>query len=123
MIIAPVKPEVATPTEGHSVEIPPLLPPVTKILMDARAIIERGWIQGTLQNNQGVCAIGALRKAWTTESYWRDDAEALRLLKESLPKYLFIFQWKMIHRFNDFHMTRKKDVLALYDRAIQKSLK
>ncbi len=106
--------------------------PTTKILKEARELIARphGWVKG--QSKTGVhtkkglvtayCATGALREVGAViehgvvRRYLPGHQKARRLLREELPMGIY-----NVESFNDESYTRKKDVLALYDRAIEKS--
>lgn len=53
-------------------------------LLDAQALIERGWCQCALANGGGVCALGAINQATTGDPYKNDfvnNSGAHRALK------------------------------------------
>lgn len=88
---------------------------VVDALIEARGLIEIGWIKGWARRvvNGGACycALGAIGETDTTLDDYRG---ALDFVYAALP-----VGYTSIARFNDYHTTTKADVLALYDRAIK----
>lgn len=95
---------------------------VKEVLTKARALVEKGWVQGSYaEDAEGLhvdpcsedavcwCAAGAIRAAVD------DNAEQYYFLRKTLRQYTLIGVG-IIH-FNDT-ASAKEDVLALFDRAI-----
>ena len=104
-----------------------------EILEQARALIERGWTQGTAARNSNGdhvsatsrhacewCATGALYAIYETIPNWRDNRrtdEAAILIRAAIPKGSNDFH-ETIVSFNDAIETTKADMLAVFDEAI-----
>lgn len=98
---------------------------VKNSLQYARAQVEKGWCQGMLGNDQGeCCAKGALHHgvsqyfSKTGKGYWAAYSVAMDyLLKDvetKLPEgYDPLVEW------NDLHGRTQKEVVALFDKAIE----
>lgn len=97
------------------------MPPVAKLLYAARRYLTgRHWIKNEDENEKGgVCSIGAvhrMRRELGLAHITGDDAIAI--LAEELPA-----SWcGSVESFNDDRKTRKADVLALFERAINAAL-
>lgn len=96
-------------------------------LVAAHGYIERGWIQRTYGINNRVCMLGAIALACDTalETRSKRGRRLLRLVNRELPKQFRLFP---LHRrvrvalFNDHHRRTKRDVLAVFERAIARQL-
>lgn len=95
--------------------------PTTRLLREARKLIARphGWTQFTLREGNAVCAYGALCVATDPENPYgaKVSPRAVRMLAKAAG-----VRGKCgIFNFNDAAKTRKKDVLAAFDKAIELS--
>lgn len=106
--------------------------PSVKILVEARALLARrgGWVRGALYQQRigseaSYCSMGALNKvavgfAVTYQAPERRGFKtAERALAQAMGPYRHMLPSDAIIRFNDRSKTRKKDVLAAFDRAIE----
>lgn len=95
----------------------------SEYLAAARNEIENGWVQGTIRNNEGVCALGAIdnvarqQQPATLDDYTRitqagsGAAKALEMLAKE-------FGTTSIPDYNDRMGRTKEDVLNWFDKAI-----
>jgi hypothetical protein len=100
---------------------------VVDLLISAKDRINQGWIKGHLTyEGRLFCALGSLRKDDLSDEQY----DAVALLYSCLPLRFRLFPTRYIDltraegaivTFNDSSRIRKKDVLALYDRAIAKA--
>ena len=104
-----------------------------QILVKARALIERGWTQNTAARNADGdhvaatsrhacrwCATGALYVVYESIPEWREDpkpAEARDLVRAAIPNRN---DYETIVGFNDADNTTQADVLAVFDKAIER---
>lgn len=97
--------------------------PTTKLLKEARALLARrgAWIKGQYSDGDCYCMLGALHMAsrgWPTGDVGkpsRGEGRAFGLLMKVVPG-------GNVWLFNDKKSTRKKDVLAAFDKAIELSV-
>src|ERR1051325_10189007 len=90
--------------------------PLTRILLDGRAQIERGWVQHYTHTRSGVCLIGSLHDAPDSSSSLAAQMFLLAAVKETG------FAKESLPLFNDAPGRTKEEILAVYDRAIELSL-
>ena len=92
----------------------------SEVLTEARRrLLEDGWIQGKYQDDNGLCAAGAVlvsqgHAAVFNDMHWRENP-ALNLLQElcpSTPSRAGLTFW------NDDPKTTFNDVMELFDKAI-----
>jgi hypothetical protein len=77
----------------------------------------RGWIKGVLEDDRGgCCAVGVL---WRCGNAVASRQAAIDLLADEIPGRPT--GARRVQDFNDARSTRKKDVLALFDRAIARA--
>lgn len=91
-----------------------------EILKKAKGLIEKGWIKGTYsQNKHGYsdavqfCMVGSIYEA-VNHIPVEESRMAVRVVKKCIPS-----KYNSIQSFNDNRKTTKKDVLAIFDKAIQ----
>ena len=104
-----------------------------EVLEQARALIERGWTQGTAARNANGdhvaatsrhacmwCATGALYVVYERIPEWRDDPKTNQvadLLRSAIPKGSNDYHQTIVG-FNDAIETTKADILSIFDKAI-----
>ena len=95
---------------------------MTKLREAAKIIEERGWIKGSLENDHGVCLVGAVRKAWGmspeeiafSDGFTRDMVSCNNVIKEQFYDRYFHLDFPY---FNDHDATVEADVLLVLDKA------
>ncbi|QFP95113.1 hypothetical protein SEA_MINECRAFTSTEVE_49 [Gordonia phage MinecraftSteve] len=113
---------------------------VKETLTAAKELLKtEGWTKGDLIAKDGcLCALGAVGLAAGREEEVRNEdydifdedpaaKAAVEALINQIPSEVFSTLWidydnpdySAIHEFNDYRKTRKEDVLALFDKAIQ----
>lgn len=107
---------------------------VHRNLVDARALVANGWLQGTGRSGDSYCALGGVYHTQPgVMSNWIEWTKvgqvSLKILEYCLPT-TFLHGcspvWlrhisgtrRLIPAYNDHSMTAKEDILALFDRAI-----
>ncbi len=95
------------------------IPPVAALLIKGRAKLEIGWCQGTLKRGNNFCMTGALMEDCGS-LFPREDqvcgphfGQAMYLLSQVIPGCPSIPHW------NDRMGRTQKQVLAVYDKAIE----
>lgn len=92
----------------------------SSILIDARKLVDAGWIKGELKRtHEGkayFCASGAIR-----EAYWKtdDNGQASYKAREYAQHYTANLP---MHEYNDRPKTTKEDILWMFDWAIAEAL-
>lgn len=92
--------------------------PVTQALLDGRDRVAKGWCQGQMRRYGAVCMVGGLYDAcWMPEQ----RARGIALLERAISDLnLGIGQ---VVAFNDALGRTQHEVLAVYDRAIELSMR
>lgn len=91
-----------------------------RLLKAARQLlIDKGWVQGSLHRAQGYCALGAYKVAAKRYGL-ATKSTAFRCLGESVKSGSLILE-NRITNYNDAQTRRKSQVIALFDRAIEKA--
>lgn len=87
-----------------------------EILAKARALVERGWVQGRFsrmkRGKECFCAVGAICRA-AGEAQACHRLGALKAVEAEIPQEFLLSQW------NDAPGRTQAEVLAAFDRAIQ----
>lgn len=87
-----------------------------EILVKARALVERGWVQGRFsrmkRGKECFCAVGAICRA-AGEAQACHRLGALKAVEDEIPQELLLSQW------NDAPGRTQAEVLAAFDKAIQ----
>lgn len=90
----------------------------TKVLLEARHLIEEGWCQGAYEDAAGnVCLRRALWCGSFATASWDDIDAAFERVVERLPP-IYARTTRPIQDWNDVRGRTQAEVLALLDRAI-----
>ncbi len=104
-----------------------------ELLRDARSRVSSGsdWVQGRFQDGNRLCIIGALSLVSGSRSFNTPNQVErwlARVLVSQLPserpvwmRFRFIAARQRLMWFNDAHRTNHADVMALFDKAIDRS--
>jgi hypothetical protein len=90
----------------------PVTSPTIETLRLGRILIERGWAQKRMQDNNGrVCLVGSITRQPAVDPW--TVAPAIEYLRQALPEYL-----GNITAWNDNPTRSIDEIIAVYDRAI-----
>lgn len=96
---------------------------VRETLANARGLLSKpgAWMQGDWDNGLQMCAIGAIRRVTGKYHLHGNGSEhpAVTALRRALPECWAKPNGKNIPIFNDAPGRRKRDILALFDHAMQ----
>jgi hypothetical protein len=96
------------------------IPQTAKILRAARRLlVTKGWIKGAESTSEGYCAMGAV--SHTTGFPYYDKERALAVLAQSVRGHHAYGNRRTISDYNDAKTRRKAQVIALFDRAIERA--
>jgi hypothetical protein len=125
-----------SPTEARptvTITAPPQMTPVQRILLDARHLIEKGWIRGAMEEDGKFCSIGAIYKVRGVEMSMSTIVEDLDpLTKSAIETVSEVVDDECFHRdcgvsckssvvvgWNDRPGRTQEEVVAAFTRAIE----
>lgn len=96
-----------------------------QILVKARELVKKGWGQASLQQGTKYCALGATAKAaGVLEDGYSElfKLEAVHVLASCVPLYRRMYNndVRVVYNFNDHRSRTQEDIIALFNRAIEK---